>query len=445
MPGRVLILGAKESGTGAALLAQARGWEVLVSDASTSPAPHREQLLRAGIELEEGSHQRAAAFEPELIVKSPGIPDTVPVIRQLTQQGSRLISEIEFAASYSQATIIGITGSNGKTTTTALTGHILQKAGLDVLVAGNIGNSFSAAVAERDPAYAVLEISSFQLDNVQDFRPHIAVLLNITPDHLDRYSNSMDLYAASKLRIAAHQQPSDYFIYCSDDPVSREKVAAADIKSHTMTYGMEKSSAQHAWIEEQQLIVNNGLNPFSMSIYELGLQGKHNLYNSMAASIAASVLDIRKDVIREGLMDFRTLEHRLERVGKVNGVEYINDSKATNVNSVWYALESMDKPVIWIAGGVDKGNDYSLLNEMVRQKVKAVICLGLDNRKLHEAFSRQVDLMVNTRSMVEAVRMANHLSNSGDVVLLSPACASFDLFSNYEDRGHQFKAAVKGL
>ncbi len=453
MADRMLILGGKESGTGAALLAASKGYDVLLSDAGTILSQYKEKLTAAGIDHEEQGHVRAMDYAPELIVKSPGISDTTPVVAGFLAAGIPVISEIEFAAQYSKATIIGITGSNGKTTTTALTGHLLQRGGLDAVVAGNIGKSFAQVVLERDPAYAVLEISSFQLDNIRTFRPHIAVLLNITPDHLDRYEHSMDRYAAAKLRIGENQTASDYFLYCADDPETNTRVNASALAAQRIPFALQGPFEQGAWVEDDQLHVNlastnslnNQQNYFSMSIYELALQGKHNVYNSMAASIAARVLEVRKDAIRESLMDFRALEHRLESVVKVHGVDFINDSKATNVNSTWYALESMDKPVIWIAGGVDKGNDYSQLTELVRKKVKAVICLGTDNRKLHDAFSRNVDLMVNTQSMVEAVRMAYHLSNPGDVVLLSPACASFDLFRNYEDRGWQFKLAVKAL
>lgn len=445
MAGRLLILGGKESGTGAALLGAAKGWSVLVSDAGTIIPKYRDRLAAASIDLEENSHARAEVFRPDLIVKSPGIPDEAPVVARYKASGVPVESEIEFACRYSSAKIIAITGSNGKTTTTALTGHVLKAAGLDVAVAGNIGNSYADVVLERDPAYAVLEVSSFQLDNISRFKPHIAVLLNITPDHMDRYGYQIGRYAAAKMRIAENQTAEDHFLYCAEDPLTAEAVSANPPKSNSIPFGFQGPFEQGAWVEDQQLFVRYQQKTTSMSIYELALQGKHNVYNSMAASVAARVLDIRQEAIRESLMDFRALEHRLEVVAKVNGVEFINDSKATNVNSSWYALESIEKPIIWIAGGVDKGNDYSLLSEMVRKKVKAVICLGKDNRKLHEAFSRHVDLMVNTQSMVEAVRMAHHLASSGDVVLLSPACASFDLFRNYEDRGWQFKMAVKGL
>lgn len=445
MPGKLLILGGKESGAGAAMLGAARGWQVLVSDSGTIVPEYRDRFDDMDVEIEEGGHIRAAGFEPDLIVKSPGIPDTAPIVANYLATGVSVISEIEFASRYSKACIVAITGSNGKTTTTALTGHILRQGGLDAVVAGNIGNSFAEVVMERDPAYAVLEVSSFQLDNISEFKPHIAVLLNITPDHLDRYAYSLDRYAAAKMRIAENQSAEDYFLYCADDPISMEHIGAANIAAKKIPFGLQGPFDEGAWVEGDQLIVHFQQKTTSMSIYELALQGKHNMYNSMAASIAARVLDIRKDTIRESLMDFRALEHRLESAGKVHGVEFINDSKATNVNSTWYALESMDKPIIWIAGGVDKGNDYSLLTDMVKKKVKAVVCLGTDNRKLHEAFSRHVDLMVNTQSMNEAVRMSYHLSSQGDVVLLSPACASFDLFQNYEDRGRQFKTAVKAL
>jgi len=361
MADRMLILGGRESGTGAALLAAAKGYDVLLSDAGALLPQYKEKLTAAGIDCEEQSHERAAAFGPELIVKSPGIPDTAPLVAGFLEAGVPVVSEIEFAARYSKAVIVGITGSNGKTTTTALTGHLLQRGGLDAVVAGNIGNSFAEIVLERDPAVAVLEISSFQLDNIRSFRPHIAVLLNITPDHLDRYGYSMDRYAAAKMRIGENQTASDYFLYCADDPETNARVSASSLAGQRIPFALNGPFDQGAWVEDQQLHVNlrinNQQNNFSMSIYELALQGKHNIYNSMAASIAARVLEVRKDAIRESLIDFRALEHRLETVVSVHGVAFINDSKATNVNSTWYALESMDKPVIWIAGGVDKGND----------------------------------------------------------------------------------------
>ncbi len=438
-------MGGKESGAGAALLARDKGWDVLVSDAGALVSPYKEQLHQAGIALEEGGHERALRWDAELVVKSPGIPDQSPAIAELMHRGIPVISEIEWAASHSRAVIVGITGSNGKTTTTALTGHLLQRGGLDTVVAGNIGNSFSAAVRERDPDYAVLEISSFQLDNILHFRPHIGMLLNITPDHLDRYQYQMDAYAAAKFRMAENQQPGDYFLYCADDPETTSRLQRASLASVQMPFGLKGPRPAGAWVEEDQLIINTPKNQLRMSIYDLALQGRHNLYNSMAAGIAASVLGISQETIRESLMDFKALEHRLENAGSVRGVAYINDSKATNINSAWYALDSTEGPVIWIAGGVDKGNDYSVLTELVRSRVKAIICLGVDNRKLHEAFSHHVDVMINTRDMLEAVRMAQQLANPGDTVLLSPACASFDLFRNYEDRGAQFKRAVRSL
>jgi UDP-N-acetylmuramoylalanine--D-glutamate ligase len=445
MSGRLLVLGGKESGSGAALLARDKGWDVLVSDAGALVSPYKEQLQHSGIQVEEGGHVRALQWGAELVVKSPGIPDQSPAVAELAQRGIPVISEIEWAASHSRAVIVGITGSNGKTTTTALTGHVFKRAGLDVVVAGNIGNSYSAAVRERDPEYAVLEISSFQLDNILHFRPHVGMLLNITPDHLDRYQYQMDAYAAAKFRIAENQQPGDYFLYCADDPETSSRLERANIASALMPFGMKGPRDAGAWVEDQQLIINTPKNQLRMSIYDLALQGRHNLYNSMAAGIAASVLGISQENIRESLMDFRALEHRLENAGAVKGVTYINDSKATNINSAWYALDSTEGPVIWIAGGVDKGNDYSVLTDLVRSRVKAIICLGVDNRKLHEAFSHHVDVMINTRDMLDAVRMAQQLANPGDTVLLSPACASFDLFRNYEDRGAQFKRAVRSL
>lgn len=445
---RLVVLGGGESGTGAARLAARHGWDVLLSDAGTIGPERLAALEAAGVRVEQGGHESALAAAPELVIKSPGIPQDATPVRAFRDGGVPVIGEIEFAARHSKATIVAITGSNGKTTTTALCGHILRKAGLDVAVGGNIGDSFAGLLCERDYAYAVLEVSSFQLEDIERFRPHVAVLLNVTEDHLDRYGYDIDRYAAAKMRIGENQGPEDRFLHCPDDPVSSRHVAASALRAKRLPFrlqGLPDGAAEGAWVADDQIHVAYGQNPFSMSIYELALQGKHNLYNSMAAAMAARVLDVRKDVIREALMDFRALEHRLEKVGTVHGITFVNDSKATNVNSTWYALETQEKPVVWIAGGVDKGNDYELLRDLVRKKVKAIICLGTDNRKLHQAFANCVDVMINTQRMDEAVRMAYHMADKDEVVLLSPACASFDLFRNYEDRGHQFKAAVRSL
>lgn len=456
MTGRLAILGAGESGTGAARLGKRKDWDVFVSDLGAIGESHRKVLQREEIAFEQEQHTADQILNADLIVKSPGIPDSAPLVVEAREKGVPVISEIEFASRYSKAHITAITGSNGKTTTTSLTGAVLKQAGLDVEVGGNIGRSFANILLDRDPEYAVLELSSFQLDGMLDFRPRIAMLLNITPDHLDRYEYSLDLYAASKMSIAANQTEADHFIYCAEDPITSEKVAAAlsekNLHAQLHPFGFDSGLVpnQAAWLAEDQLHIDikttpSSTQPFSMSIYELALQGKHNLYNSMAAGIAGRILDITHDDIRNAMTDFRALEHRLQSLGEVQKIEFINDSKATNVNSTWYALESIQKPLIWIVGGVDKGNDYTELVEMVSTKVKAIVCLGLDNRKLHEAFARHVDLMVNCRSMPEAVRMAYHLGDAGDAVLLSPACASFDLFESYEDRGNRFKQAFLSL
>jgi UDP-N-acetylmuramoylalanine--D-glutamate ligase len=380
------------------------------------------------------------------VVKSPGIPDTAALVRGAVERGIPVISEIEFAHRYTKATIVGITGSNGKTTTTLLTGHILRKAGMDVAVGGNVGTSFAGLVAERDRAVFVLELSSFQLDGIRDFRPHVAILTNITPDHLDRYAYRMGNYVASKFRIAMNQRETDHFIHCADDPETRAGLDLHSVRARRWPFSLNSPQPLGACLIDQTLqIRTDNQNPFSMSILELALQGRHNVYNSMAAGIAARVLEVRNETIRESLSDFQNVEHRLERVADVNGVVFINDSKATNVNSAWFALESMDRPVIWIMGGTDKGNDYSTLLDLAKQKVKAIVCLGKDNSKIIAAFGKVVPTIIETDSAGLAVRQSYDLSEPGDVVLLSPACASFDLFENYEDRGRKFKAAVRLL
>ncbi|MFT7589878.1 MAG: UDP-N-acetylmuramoylalanine--D-glutamate ligase [Limisphaerales bacterium] len=448
-----VILGAQESGTGAALLAKKKGWDVFVSDFGSIKAVYRDKIEKAEIEFEEGGHTRSRIFDADLVIKSPGIADTVPLLVELKEKGIPVISEIEFASRYSNAKIIAITGSNGKTTTTSLTGHILKQAGKDVAIAGNIGTSFASVLCEKDPDFVVLELSSFQLDGIDTFRPDVAILMNITPDHLDRYDNKLENYAASKMRIAANQTASDYFIYCADDPVTKQMLDKKKPISKLIPFSLEKSASQTgAWLDGDRILfhlashLDNSVDPgeknFDMSVYQLALSGKHNVYNSMAAGIASRVMDITPGAIQDSLSDFASLEHRLEPVATMKGVEYVNDSKGTNVNATWYAMETIDKPLIWIAGGIDKGNDYSILKDLVSERVKAIVCLGIDNRKLHDAFSRHVDLMINTTSMYEAVMMSHQLANPGDCVLLSPACASFDLFENYEDRGRQFKAHV---
>ena len=442
---KLVVLGGQESGVGAARLAQARGYDVFVSDAGAIKPKYRDELVARSISFEEGGHTATRVLGADEVVKSPGIPDTASLVVAARERGIPVISEIEFAYRYCKGTIVGITGSNGKTTTTLLTHHILQKAGLDVAVGGNVGNSFAALVADGDRAYYVLELSSFQLDGVQAFRPHIAMLLNITPDHLDRYAYRMEKYVASKFRIAMNQDASDHFIHCADDTEIIQAPEFSGVKAQRWPFSIQRPIERGASLHHDHIHFTTDQTPFDMSIQELALQGKHNVYNSMAAGIAARVLEIRKDVVRESLSDFQNVEHRLEHVAIVHGIEFINDSKATNVNSTWYALESMVKPVIWVVGGQDKGNDYAQLRDLVKAKVKAIVCMGMDNEKIRQAFGDLEIPMTETKSAEQAVRTAYDMSEKGDVVLLSPANASFDLFENYEDRGRRFKSAVKSL
>ncbi|HVS93103.1 MAG TPA: UDP-N-acetylmuramoyl-L-alanine--D-glutamate ligase [Mucilaginibacter sp.] len=442
---KIVILGAGESGTGAAYLAKKVGYDVFVSDFGAIAENHKKQLTDWGIRFEENQHTEAEILKALEVVKSPGIPEKAPIVKKLREKGIPVISEIEFAGRYTNANIIGITGSNGKTTTTSLTYRILKNAGLNVGLAGNIGNSFAYQVATEQFDHYVLELSSFMLDDMYRFRVNIAVLLNITPDHLDRYDYKLENYAASKFRITQNQTADDYFIYCEDDPETIKVMEDKKIEAQQLPFSIKKKLSSGAYLDEDHIIINTIKGQFQMSINELALQGKHNIYNSMAAGIVARVLEIRNDSIRESMSNFRSIEHRLEFVAKISGISFVNDSKATNVNSTWYALESMTTDVVLILGGVDKGNDYSMLNELVKQKVKAIVCLGKDNRRIHDAFEDMVDIIVNTFSAQEAVQVAYHLAKKGDTVLLSPACASFDLFKNYEDRGAQFKQAVKEL
>lgn len=443
---RIVVLGAGESGVGAAMLAQKHGFDVFVSDFGAIASQYKERLQELNITFEEKQHTLTEVLSAAEVIKSPGIPDAAPVIVALKKKGIPVISEIEFAKRYTDAKTICITGSNGKTTTSMLTYHILKKAGLNVGLAGNIGNSFAALVATADFDWYVLEISSFMLDDMYDFRADIAVLLNITPDHLDRYDYKLGNYAASKMRIAQNQGSNDTFIYCADDEETIKAMKHIRFNSRMYPFSIRKQIEEGAYLESNNMHINiNHKDPLTMSIIELALQGKHNIYNSMASGIVAKVLEIRNATIRESMGDFRNIEHRLEHVAKISGVEYINDSKATNVNSTWYALESVNTDVILIMGGVDKGNDYDMLKDLVRQKVRAIICLGKDNKRIHEAFEDDVEVIVNTFSANEAVQVSYHLAKKGETVLLSPACASFDLFKNYEDRGNQFKMAVKEL
>ena len=446
MAKRFVILGAGESGIGTAILAQQKGFDVFVSDSKAIVPFYREQLIANGIAFEEGKHTIELILNADEVMKSPGIPEKVEIVKMIRAKGIQICSEIDFAARYTDAFLIGITGSNGKSTTTTLIHHLLVKGGLKAALVGNIGKSFALAVAQGGYDYYVIEVSNFQLDDIHTFRPNIAVLLNITPDHLDRYNYQMAGYVHSKFRITENQIAEDYFIYCADDPVLKEEMPKRSTKAQMIPFSIETEISNGAYLQNETLTFNINQKPnFTMSIYELSLQGKHNQHNSLAAGIAANIVNVRNEIIRESMRDFESLEHRMEPVLTIKGIDFINDSKATNVNSTWYALESINKPVIWIAGGLDKGNDYTVLQSLVKEKVKAIICLGKDNRKIHEAFARYVDMIGNTQSAHEAVMMAYHLGQSGDAVLMSPACASFDLFENYEDRGRQFKAAVRSL
>jgi len=477
MKTKVVILGGGESGTGAAYLAMRKGMAVFLSDKGKLKEKYAAQLREWNIDFEEGNHSEERILAADLVIKSPGIPDTAPMVQKVMEKGIPVISEIEFALRHTDAKVIGITGTNGKTTTTMLTYHMLTKAGLNVCLAGNVGQSLALQVADNSYDYLVLELSSFQLDDMHESRINYAVLMNITPDHLDRYG-TMEAYIASKFRITRNQKAEDAFIYCADDENIAGYLAKNSVASRSYPFSLSPFSENGKWKMENggakgesppldsSLITHHSSLPpptegaykqndtlhiqinnttTTMSIHELALQGRHNTYNSMAAGIVGRLLDLRKDIVRESLGDFTAVEHRLENVCKVNGIEFINDSKATNINSTWYALECQTTPVIWIVGGVDKGNDYTQVAELVKDKVKAIICLGLDNEKIHRAFEGIVETIVDTTSAEEAVRTAYYLGKKGDTVLLSPACASFDLFESYEDRGRQFKAAVRGL
>ncbi len=443
---RIIILGAGESGTGAAWLAARKGFDVFVSDANTITEKYKNVLLHAGIGFEEKRHTENRVLEADEIIKSPGIPDTHPLVIKAQSLGIPVISEIEFAGRYCTAHKTCITGSNGKTTTSLLTWHILKRAGLNVGLGGNIGKSFAYQVAEEQFDYYVLEISSFQLDGMIDFKADTAVLLNITPDHLDRYQYEFQNYVNSKFRIIQNQSAADAFIFNTDDEVIRRELEKRKIHARQFPFSLQSCfREQGAFIKDNKLNINIQQNITAMTLEALALQGRHNVYNSMAAGIAARLLDIRKETVQECLSDFQNIEHRLEYVANIHGIEFVNDSKATNVNSAWYALESMEKPVVWIVGGVDKGNDYAILQDIVAKKVKAIVCLGIDNNRILENFRAQGLLMYEARSMEEAVALSYRAGKPGDVVLLSPACASFDLFKNYEERGDLFKEAVRGL
>lgn len=444
----MVILGGGESGVGSAILAKQKGYDVFLSDKGSFKEKYRAMLLKEQIDFEEGKHSEEKILDAHEVIKSPGIPDNNELVLKLRSKNIPVISEIEFAGRYTKAKTICITGSNGKTTTTMLTYHILKKAGYNVGLAGNVGKSFALQVATENYDYYVLELSSFQLDGMYQFRADVAVLLNITPDHLDRYDYIFEYYIASKFRIVQNQTESDFFIYNADDENIQAYMKNWKSSVTLVPFSIKKPIDGHgAFLNENQITLNYkpNQNPLIMTIEQLALQGKHNVYNSMAASLAAKIVDVRKEIIKESLQDFQGIEHRLEFVASINGVEFINDSKATNINSAWYALESMQKPVVWICGGQDKGNDYNEILDLVKHKVKAIVCLGKNNKKIISAFKDVIDLIVETDTAADAVAASYKIAKKGDAVLLSPACASFDLFENYEDRGLQFKAAVRSL
>ncbi len=442
---KLVILGGGESGVGTAILGKQKGYQVFVSDKGSISEKYKDVLKHFEIDWEEQQHTEAKIFEADVVMKSPGIPDHIALIKQIKQKDIPVISEIEFAGIYTDAMIIGITGSNGKTTTTMLTYHILNTGNLDVGMAGNIGDSFAKTVAEKTHEHYVLELSSFQLDGIREFAPHIAMITNITPDHLDRYNNDFEQYIASKFRIAMNQTSNDYLIYDADDKVITSYLEKHPVRSQLIPFSLEKKLEKGVYLENNNIKIKVDNTEFTMPTSELTLKGKHNVKNAMAASAAAHLLRIRKATIRESLENFQGVEHRLEDVLKINNVRYINDSKATNVNATFYALDAMKTSTVWIVGGVDKGNDYSDLYALVNEKVKAIICLGVDNRKIIHAFQNCIDTIVETSSMTEAVKAAYEIAERNDNVLLSPACASFDLFESYEDRGRQFKQAVREL
>ncbi|MFT5237662.1 MAG: UDP-N-acetylmuramoylalanine--D-glutamate ligase [Flavobacteriaceae bacterium] len=442
---RLVILGGGESGVGTAILGKKKGFEVFVSDFGKIKEKYKNVLLHHEIEWEEEGHTMSKILSAEIVMKSPGIPDDVPIVLRLKEAGIRVLSEIEFASRYTKALIVGITGSNGKTTTATLTYNILKQAGLNVALGGNIGKSFAEEVSEEKYENFVLELSSFQLDGIETFAPHIAVLMNLSPDHLDRYDDSYEKYIASKFRIVMNQTEEDYFIYDGDDAEIVKWLSKQPVKSQLLPFSIKEEQKKGAFIKNKEIIITTQNTNLTMPIASLGIQGKHNQKNAMAATTVAKLLKIRKTTIRECLESFQGVEHRLEKVLKINNVMYINDSKATNVNATFYALDSMQTPTVWIVGGVDKGNDYSQLYSLVNENVKAIICLGIDNSKIIDAFGNLVDVMLEAQSMDEAIKAAYRLSQRGDTVLLSPACASFDLFENYEDRGRQFKNAVRNL
>lgn len=442
---RLVILGGGESGVGAAILGKKVGFEVFLSDMGSIKEEYKAILSEKEIPFEEKQHTEELILNADWIIKSPGIPKKSPIIQQINERQILISSEIEFASQYTDATLIAITGSNGKTTTTSLTYHMYKKAGYSVGLAGNIGKSFAWQVAEENFDYYILEISSFQLDDIQNFKPHIAMVLNLSPDHLDRYEYTYQKYIDAKFSITKNQDPKDYFIYNEDDPMTTNWFQNHNTKAQKLPFSLNKKIENGAFSDHENINFHINSDTFKMKINELALTGKHNIANSMAAGIAGKLSKIKNDFIKQSLMDFEAVEHRLEFVLKINGINFINDSKATNVNSVYYALESMKTPVIWIVGGTDKGNDYSELIPFVQRKVKAIVCLGVDNKKIIDTFQEIVSNIVDTKCMKDAVNAAYSLGSKGDSVLLSPACASFDLFKNYEDRGNQFKEEVRKL
>jgi UDP-N-acetylmuramoylalanine--D-glutamate ligase len=442
---RLVVLGGGESGVGTAILGKKKGYDVFVSDFGAIKNNYKEVLILNQIAWEENTHTEELILNADVVMKSPGIPDKSNIVKQLKSKGISIISEIEFASQFTEAVTIGITGSNGKTTTTMLTHHLLMQGGMNVGIAGNIGKSYAWQIAENKFEAYVLELSSFQLDGIENYRPHIAVMTNISPDHLDRYNYDYDLYIAAKFRITKNQTEEDYFVYDDDDEAIVKWLSENEIRAQKIPFSLIKKIEKGAYADDNNITTNINNDEFTMPINELALEGKHNVKNAMAATTVAQLMRIRKETIRESLSNFQGVEHRLEKVLKIQNVQYINDSKATNVNATFFALDSMNTPTVWIVGGVDKGNDYSELMPLVREKVKGIICLGVDNSKIMQAFENVIDIMIETTSMTEAVKIAQRMAEKGDTVLLSPACASFDLFENYEDRGKQFKNAVQNL
>lgn len=442
---RLVILGGGESGVGTAILGKKKGYEVFVSDFGKIKRNYKEVLNINGIAWEEEKHTEDLIFNADVVMKSPGIPDKTPVVKNLVKKGIPVISEIEFAAPFTNATIVGITGSNGKTTTTMLTYHLLKSAGINVGLGGNIGKSFAWQIADNKYDSYVLELSSFQLDGIKCFKPHIAIITNISPDHLDRYEYNYENYIDAKFRITMNQTEEDYLLYDADDEAISAWLEKHTTKAKLIPFSLTKTFSEGAYIKNKKMEIRINQEEFTMDTDHIALEGKHNMKNAMAATSVAKLMQIRKATIRESLSNFQGVEHRLEKVLKIQNVQYINDSKATNVNATFFALDSMNTPTVWIVGGVDKGNDYHELMSLVREKVKAIICLGVDNKKIIDIFGNVVDMMIEVDNMNDAVHMAQRLTEKGDSVLLSPACASFDLFENYEDRGNQFKQAVKNL